>query len=547
MKTVVVDSSRPSTFDGLDETGETRAERDMAAAFDEQFQSSFQPAEAKNPSSTAPCTDAERAKRALQERQLIDLVNNAHNRPAHVAAIRIQGAQRTRPWVIEKHILPILDKDSVQTIGDVLFSSQRACQQLTKLGIFESVQVILDTPHDTYTVTEGIQGKEVVDVIIDVKETNLVTAKSYVDMETHDARMGWSARLKNIFGTGQFLEGNLQNNVVTLDEDKVAAAPILTQPMTSFKVEYSAPWYADPDKRVNAGVFNLNKNMNMFSSYSEHVTGAFLRYQFFSKWGHHHASADGAIRHLHSIADRASLSVRNDAGHSLKTSLSHALVQDTRDDFTIPTRGHYLRIYKELAGLLGDVRHLKGELEGQFSLPLTSVMHITATARGGLIYPLNVSASGNTGPTTFTRSDGNNSRPRNRVNDRFLLGGMTSVRGFRFNSIGPRDGSDNIGGDIYWTAGLSLISKLPYPLNYDPFRGHAFINAGSARLLNHLTDIPSNVKSVFMDAPSISTGMGLIVKFSMVRLEINYCLPLTMTTSDSFKKGWHWGVGLSFL
>ena len=82
----------------------------------------------------------------------------------------------------------------MQTLGDVLYTTQIACQQLRKLGIFESVQVILDAPQDGSSVYNKIDGKEVVDVIIDVKETNRITARTFADMETHEARMvSWSA------------------------------------------------------------------------------------------------------------------------------------------------------------------------------------------------------------------------------------------------------------------------------------------------------------------------------------------------------------------
>lgn len=80
--------------------------------------------------------------------------------------------------------------------------------------------------------------------------------------------------------------------------------------------------------------------------------------------------------------------------------------------------------------------------------------------------------------------------------DRFQLGGSTNVRMFRNNSMGPRDGgeihspfspvsfrnllvriADSLGGELYWAAGLSLISDFPKKPHW-PVKTHLFLNAG---------------------------------------------------------------------
>ncbi|KAK0189768.1 hypothetical protein F5146DRAFT_638985 [Armillaria mellea] len=61
--------------------------------------------------------------------------------------------------------------------------------------------------------------------------------------------------------------------------------------------------------------------------------------------------------------------------------------------------------------------------------------------------------------------------------DRFQLGGPLSVRSFQSNGLGPRDGSDSLGGDIYWSAGLSIISNIPRKAHW-PVKTHLWLNAG---------------------------------------------------------------------
>jgi len=81
--------------------------------------------------------------------------------------------------------------------------------------------------------------------------------------------------------------------------------------------------------------------------------------------------------------------------------------------------------------------------------------------------------------------------------DRFQLGGPLSVRSFRANSMGPRDGrksqtcalgifrtlmttrhtADSLGGDVHWSAGVSLITDIPKREHW-PVKTHLFVNAG---------------------------------------------------------------------
>jgi outer membrane protein insertion porin family len=62
--------------------------------------------------------------------------------------------------------------------------------------------------------------------------------------------------------------------------------------------------------------------------------------------------------------------MREASGHSLKSSLSHTWVRDTRDDKLTGTRGFYTKAFQEVAGIGGDAKFHKLEAEGQFSRPL---------------------------------------------------------------------------------------------------------------------------------------------------------------------------------
>ena len=99
--------------------------------------------------------------------------------------------------------------------------------------------------------------------------------------------------------------------------------------------------------------------------------------------------------------------------------------------------------------------------------------------------------------------------------DRFQLGGSTSVRMFRNNSMGPRDGGerfcspfftvpsrnslhpytvDSLGGELYWAAGLSLITDFPKKPHW-PVKTHLFLNAGRLDNIDKGELIPATVTS----------------------------------------------------
>lgn len=134
---------------------------------------------------------------------------------------------------------------------------------------------------------------------------------------------------------------------------------------------------------------------------------------------------------------------------------------------------------------------------------------------------------------------------KTRINDRFLVGGPLSVRGFSQNGIGPKDGNDVLGCDTYWSTGLSLYAPLPKLID-KPIKTHFFINSGSGILLKQNESLLDNTTRLFK-TPSISTGFGLAVRFNILRLELNYCLPISITKTDDVKKGLQFGVGLSFM
>jgi len=115
----------------------------------------------------------------------------------------------------------------------------------------------------------------------------------------------------------------------------------------------------------------------------------------------------------------------------------------------------------EIAGLVGDVKFVKAEVEGQKHVALGPVV---------FGFPiLNLSLSYHVGTV---KSYGSEQHRPARISDRFFLGGPMNVRGFNHKGIGPRasplDGGvaqgDALGGDVSYNGTASLGFPLPLPL-----------------------------------------------------------------------------------
>lgn len=250
------------------------------------------------------------------------------------------------------------------------------------------------------------------------------------------------------------------------------------------------------------------------------------------------------------LAENASPTVRADAGDSFKSSLTHTWINDKRDYPMLPNRGYLMKTVSELAGfgpLKGDVSFFKSEAESQVALPFGDTgITLTAGLRGGLLYPLTQAGSANPQPS--------------RINDRFQLGGPNNVRGFRLAGLGPHDGSDAVGGDVYAAGGASLLLPIPKVGKDTPLRFQAFINGGrllslknpnkeggpmdSAAVQNSMKKTLNNLKE---GLPSAAAGFGLVYAHPIARFEVNFSLPLVMRAKEEARKGLSFGVGVEFL
>ncbi|KAG9307255.1 hypothetical protein G9A89_017083 [Geosiphon pyriformis] len=442
-----------------------------------------------------------RRERETAQQKLEALVSSKVHEKFYIHSFRIYGAKKTRPSLFEAVLNPAL---KVSTLGGVIDQTIEATNRLQRLDIFKEVDVMLDTA------TDPLASPGALDVKLYLEEKSRFWVKTGTEIANNAGSANVSLNIRNIFGGAETLETYMSAG---------------TQFSHVFEFCLAKPINGNPDSKIDISAFSLTKNNQPWSSHEEILRGAALRWRIRSAVGYHEFSLGSTWRQICNIGEQATLSIRESAGHSLKSSITYLFVRDKRDDIMLPGRGYYIKLFQEFAGLGGDVHFMKHELESQVNFSLGKGFILSGSYRNGILLPLK--------------------NQKSKISDRFFLGGAQSIRGFKLNGIGPiEDRRDSLGGDAYLAAGLSLFTPLPKLGRY-PVKGHLFINGGSLIQLNQRQPLMTNLNRLHY-APSVSTGLGIVYRSSILRLELNFCLPLLATTTDKVKKGLQLGLGFNF-
>lgn len=436
-----------------------------------------------------------------------------------INSVRILHANRTRRGFLEKVVNPILSANRADsyTLEEALKEIGTATDKLNRFGIFKSpISVFLDRPDPADASTSPTD----VDVYISAHERGNYTIKTGTEAGASEADAYVNAELRNLFGGAETLN---------------AHGSLGTRTRSAYSLAFDTPILSNPDFKWQVNGF-ASSVLKSWASHEEAQKGATTKLLWRSPAGHQHSLAYGGIwRQVTSLAENASPTVRADAGDSFKSSLTHTWTADTRDTPLLPSRGYLLKTVSELAGfsvLGGDTSFVKTEAESAFALPLGRTgITFTAGLRGGLLYPL--------------------SQQPSRINDRFQLGGPNTVRGFRLGGLGPHDGPDAVGGDVFAAGGASLLFPVPRVGADTPLRLQAFVNGGRLLALPEGAQSGDKIKKAWTqlksELPSAAAGVGLVYAHPLARFEINFSLPLVMRKEEQGRKGLSFGVGVEFL
>jgi len=379
----------------------------------------------------APVTDIQQA---------VSTVNVAleitEGRQAFISRIEITGNVRTRDKVIRRE-LQLVE-------GDVFNSSlvQRSRRNLQNLGYFEEVK--LDT--------RRVAAEDRVDLTVDVKEKPTGAFTIGGGFSSVDGALGTvSISQSNLFGLGKgaSLSGQLGQNA------------------NRYNAVYTDPHFLDTDFLMEAHGFATLTRYEENQGFNQSTTGGSLTA------GHLLIEEiNGSLTYTYqrvrikdvdeSAPDLVKRQAEESGGVSNTSSLTFALVRDTRDSFTEPTKGLRARAAFEYAGgfLDADSNFYKTSLEMSQYWPIwwKFVGHI----RGSIFY-----------------GEPFKDTPNLPVQERYFLGGASTIRGFRNFTISPKDraGGDGItGGD----KAFFINSEVLFPLHEQMrMRGLVFFDLGN--------------------------------------------------------------------
>ncbi|KAJ7138464.1 surface antigen-domain-containing protein [Mycena crocata] len=436
---------------------------------------------------------------------LSEVINSNLATPSQISSVRVEGAPHTRPSFLKFLIDPLIPPPSAENdLQTALHTARRITDVFNRSDIFRTVDVKLERA------TAPLASVHDVDLVFTTKEKGRFFVKSSTEVGNNEGSASIVARLRNVFGGAETFEANLSLGTTT---------------RKAFNATFAAPLTSNLHTYGEMHLFGLERDHSSFASCTEGLRGAkaLVRSGYLAS-GMHEFAYEAALRHIGGLKPDASLSIREAAGTTVKSSVSHTYVLDSRNDRLRPTQGFYLKTAHEIAGLGGDASFLKSETHAQVSRPVFPGVSVSLAARSGLLWGLK-------GPTMFP--------------DKFQLGGPASIRSFRPNAMGPRDGSDSLGGELYWSTGLSVISHIPTKEEW-PVKTHAWVNAGRLDDLDKSRSLASNIGDT-LSKPSVSVGIGLIYNFDPARIELNFGVPLLASKSDGSRRGFQVGLGLEFL
>lgn len=310
--------------------------------------------------------------------------------------------------------------------------------------------------------------------------------------------------------------------------EKISGSIAGTQGQTMYHFSVEKPLLRRPfgAQLLRFGCGNSHSDNRQLSSHSQDEMNLWLSYIS----GAHSLTYEGVYRDVQ-VARTATRSILLEGGPSIKSALKYSWVQDTRNDRLMPTSGRKIRVTTEVAGLLGDVRHLKLDGEYNKNWNIANVLAIQLISRAGLL---------------FSGFGSSSTRPHSHIADRFFFGGLNNpFYGFKMHGAGPRLGRDSYGGDAFWTTSVHAHAPLAVTPIGNLF-AHGYFQAGNC--VSH-----ANIASLFatrrQDAQNpirATTGVGVAFTTAVgLRFDAIYSAQISQGTHD-LPQAFSFGASFNF-
>ncbi|MEJ2688653.1 MAG: outer membrane protein assembly factor BamA [Deltaproteobacteria bacterium] len=407
------------------------------------------------------------------------------NELVHVNRIIIKGNTRTRDKVIRREIK--------LKEGDIFNATalKESHERLQRLNFFEDVSI---TPEQT-----GVDS--LMDIVVDVKEKptgSFSIGAGYSSVEQF-MLMGEISQ-NNFLGRGQRL--SLQANISGISKQ--------------YNLQFNEPHLNDSELAFGFDVYNWDHQYDDYTKDSQGFDFKF-GYPVWEKW---RANWSYGYDNTH-LTDINFTNVAQEILDSLDIKVTSYVTlgfsRDTRNRNINPTEGNLQLIESKYAGgpLGGDSYFTK--VQGSSSWYFPFYFHTTLHLKGSVGY--------------VTRNSGG----KLPVYEKFYLGGINTIRGFKNGQISPIDpkSGDRIGGDKMWYINEEII----FPLVPDAgLNGVVFLDAGNVYDIGENWDF-DNIKR------SVGLGFRWLSPLGPLRLEWGYNLH---PVNDEDHSNWDFSIGGAF-
>lgn len=367
--------------------------------------------------------------RRTDGKHVIDLTYNVQPGPrVYVERINITGNARTLDEVIRREFR--------LAEGDAYSSTKlkRSEQRLNNLGYFEKVSVTTN-PGST-------PDKTVVDVNVVEKSTGEITFGAGYST-TDGALADFGIRERNFLGRGQDLRFRT----------------LFAARRQQYDIGFTEPYFLGRQLEAGFDLYRTVQDYAQRANFDRKATGLNLRTGYsMSEHLKHQIRYNIEQNDISNVDSTASVYIKQQEGVNLTSLVGQSFIYDERDNRFTPTSGWYWRVNQDLAGLGGDDRFIRHEVQSEYYVPLAKKWTLLFSGAAGNITGLNEDV---------------------RISQRFFIGSK-EIRGFANAGIGPRDVTtdDALGGNNYYT----LSSEVRFPLGLPDdlgVTGAAFVDAGS--------------------------------------------------------------------
>ena len=416
-------------------------------------------------------------KRRPKGEKIIDLTYQVKPGPrVYIERINIIGNGRTLDEVVRREFR--------LSEGDAYSSTKlkRSEQRLNNLGYFEKV---------TISSRQGsAPDKTIVDVDVAEKSTGEITFGAGFST-TDGALADFGIRERNFLGRGQ----------------DVRFRTIFAARRQQYDIGFTEPYFLGRELETGFDLYRTIQDYADQSTFDRKANGLVLRTAYNMSENLKHQLRYGFEKNeISNVDPNASVYIKQQEGENTTSLVGQSFIYDGRDNRFLPNSGLYWRVNQDIAGLGGDDRFIRHEVQSEYYIPLAK--------KWTLLF------AGSAGNVTGIGEDV-------RISQRFFIGSK-EIRGFANAGIGPRDitTDDALGGNSYYAASGEVRFPLGLPDDLG-VSGAAFIDAAS------LFDL--DVTGVGIEdsgSPRVSAGVGVAWSSPFGPIRIDFAQALAKEDYD---------------